>query len=118
MGLAEEMKHLNMSAALARVGGDEELLKEIAQIFLDENPGALDEIRAAADAGDTKALEKAAHTLKGSVSNFGAQTARDAAYRIEQMGRSGDLNSVSEALANLETAVHTLSSELSRLITG
>ena len=112
----DDSRSVDLSAALARVGGDEELLREIAQIFLDESPNSLARLRAAAGAGDADAIETAAHTLKGSVGNFGAETARAAAFRVEEIGRSRDLSGVQKALAALETAVHALNAELARLI--
>ena len=57
--------------ALLRVGGDEELLKEIAEIFLEDYPKVLAEIQAALACGDARRLEQSAHTLKGSAGNFG-----------------------------------------------
>jgi HPt (histidine-containing phosphotransfer) domain-containing protein len=80
---------LDREVALLRVGGDEELLKEIADIFIEDYPKVLSEIRAAIDGGDAKRLEVSAHTLKGSVANFGARIIVESAARLEQMGRAG-----------------------------
>ena len=92
MGVPEQLAGLDLSAALSRVGGDEELLKEIAEIFLDQCPEALHDVRAAVEANDHEALQHAAHSLKGSVGNFGAQQAFEAAYRLEQNGpKSGNV---------------------------
>src|ERR1700676_33856 len=79
---------LDRQLALSRVGGDLELLREIAILFLDECPRALLEIQRALAAEDAVKLENAAHSLKGSVANFGASAAVAAALRLEQMGRS------------------------------
>ena len=80
---------LDRAAALARVGGDLDLLKEIAALFLDEYPQALVDMRKALATGDAKTIERSAHGLKGSVANFGARTAVDAAFELEQLGRTG-----------------------------
>lgn len=56
---------LDRQFALSRVGGDEELLKEIALIFLEDYPNSLREIRAAIASGDASQLERAAHSLEG-----------------------------------------------------
>ena len=81
-----EHRLVDRAAVLDRVGGDEELLREITCIFLTEYPRLIDEIRSAVDSRDAKRLERAAHSLKGSVSNFGAQAATEAAYRLEIIG--------------------------------
>ena len=58
---------------LASVDGDMELLREVVGLFLEEYPKTLAEIRDAIDEGDPHRLNRAAHSLKGSVGNFGAQ---------------------------------------------
>jgi len=106
---------LELETALARVGGDLELLREIAQLFLDEYPGSLDDIHQALEAGDANKLERAAHGLKGSVANFGARAAVDAAFQLEQLGKAGKLDQVPPALAALERTLASLHTELSSI---
>ena len=101
--------------ALARVGGDTELLHEIADLFLDDYPKVLVELRSAAARGDAKAVERTAHGLKGSVANFGAKAAVDAAFRIESMGRDRKLTEVPQVLQTLEVALAELRPELEAL---
>src|SRR4051812_17025255 len=62
---------LDHELAMSRVGGDVELLKELAELFLEEYPRLLAEIRAGYEHGDAKQVESSAHGLKGSVANFG-----------------------------------------------
>jgi two-component system sensor histidine kinase/response regulator len=106
---------LDRSAALERIGGDEELLREIARLFLSEYPLLIQEIRLAIENGDTEALERSAHSLKGSVANFEARCAVDAAFRLEALGRNRSLDRVGPALADLEAAFESLNPELKRL---
>ena len=108
-------KGLDRELALSRVGGDAELLKEIAALFMEDYPSVLAEIRAAAARGDPKGVERAAHGLKGSVANFGAQATVDAAFQLEQMGHAGDLSRVSEAIEALARALDALHPELEAL---
>src|SRR4051794_41096338 len=88
---------LNLPSLLDRVGGDSSLLREIAAIFLDEVPGLLAEMEAAADAGDALRLQHAAHAVKGSVANFEVAPVTQAALTLELMGTTGDLSDVEEA---------------------
>ena len=106
---------LDRASALARVGGDLDLLKEIAALFLDEYPRELDEIRKALASGDAHMLERSAHGLKGAVANFGARAAVDAAFRLEQLGKAGKLDQVPVLLAELERALACLHAELSAI---
>ena len=106
---------LDREVALDRVGGDPELLKEIAVLFLDNYHAWLSELREAAGRGDAEGVEHTAHGLKGSVANFGAQAAVDAALRLENLGRSRDLTDVSTSLTALESALSELRPELESL---
>ena len=106
---------LERDAALARVGGDLELLKEIGALFLDEYPRSLDDIHKALATGDSQLLERTAHGLKGSVANFGARAAVDAAFQLEQLGKAGKVDQAPPALAMLQRALACLHAELSSL---
>jgi two-component system sensor histidine kinase/response regulator len=105
-------------AALARVEGDAELLLEILEVFLDDSPRLLIRIREALRRKDLKALEQAAHTLKGSVGNFCAPAAYEAASRLELIGREGKLKSAQEAWVELDRAIEQLRPALMALRNG
>jgi two-component system, sensor histidine kinase and response regulator len=97
---------------LERFDGDEDLLRELAGIFLDSTPGHLAALRIAVRDRDSRALEAAAHLLRGSVSIFGAPEACDAALRLEEMGHSGAWDRVPEALAAFEREVALVQASL------
>lgn len=115
MSFSNQIAVLDRAVALERVGGDSELLQEMAQLFLEEYPSQLEAVRAAVQARDPKALERSAHSLKGSVGNFGAAAAQDAALRLELLGRRGDLQEVDQALGCLESALSSLQPEMQSL---
>jgi len=80
---------LDISAALDRVGGDADLLKELASIFIEDYPRQLKLIEEAIAAADWKTAEREAHGLKGAVANFGAADAMEAARKVEFAAREG-----------------------------
>ncbi len=98
-----------------RVGGDVEFLQEIAGLFMEDCPRLLEEIRTAVASGDARTLEHAAHTLKGSIANFGAEPAREAAFKLESLGRAGDLKPAVYAVSVLEEEIQRFTSALSAL---
>lgn len=106
---------LDREVALARVGGDLELLKEIAGLFLEDYPNAQAELRTAAAEGDARAVERAAHGLKGSVANFGATPVFELARAIEGMGRARDLTGIDSKLEQLDRALAVLHRDLAVL---
>lgn len=108
----------DQDAALARVEGDAELLLEILEVFLDDSPRLLIRIREALRRKDLKTVEQAAHTLKGSVGNFCAPAAYEAALRLELIGREGKLDRSEEAWIELERAIQQLRPALTALRDG
>ena len=110
--------NLNRALALERVGGDEELLREIAVLFLDDYPSLITTIERAVANNDAHNLERAAHTLKGSIANFGSDAAYQASLDLEQIGRSKDLTSMHEAHARLVDVMTQVCPELEALSKG
>ena len=84
-------EELDFDSAITRVGGDMDLFREIAEVFLDDCPNQLARIESAIEKGDAEALRSSAHSLKGAVSNFGADAARESALQLEEIGKEGRL---------------------------
>lgn len=78
---------VDLPALHARLGNKKALLKRIAAQFLELYPQQMADIKAAVEAQDMDALYKAAHKFKGSVGNFAAPRAVQAALALEMMGR-------------------------------
>ncbi|MGE3538390.1 MAG: response regulator [Candidatus Tectimicrobiota bacterium] len=99
-------------AALARVKGDSAMLQEIVGVFFEETPLLLLALREAIARDDATAIMRAAHSLKGTVSSFGATAARDAAFQVEMAGRSGDVRGAEGACIALEREIASLAHAL------
>jgi PAS domain S-box-containing protein len=95
----------DVAAALEHVGGDEETLRTIVQLFQRDSPKMLDAIADAVARADSGALNRVAHTLNGSVGYFGCAQASELAFRLEKMGRAGDLAGAEAALSELRTTL-------------
>ncbi|MHB8971117.1 MAG: response regulator [Pirellulaceae bacterium] len=93
---------VDWSEALHSVNGDQHLLRDIVEAFLDESPRLLGMIRGAIEQQDRKTLQRAAHTLKGSTRYFGATQVSEMALQLESMGARGHLLHASDALADVE----------------
>jgi PAS domain S-box-containing protein len=106
---------LDRESALELTGGDGELLRELAVLFLGEYPKLIGNLRAAVKACDPKSLDTSSHALKGAVANFGARAAVDAALWLEARGRSGDMEGIEAGLASLERVLDPLLAELRAL---
>jgi HPt (histidine-containing phosphotransfer) domain-containing protein len=104
---------LNFSEALSLVGGNRELLCEIARIFLDQYPKLLEKTHQALSRSDFELLGGAAHTLASSVGQLAGQRAFAAAKKLEQVSNEGNQSQASEALAELEWELQLLRSAVS-----
>ena len=100
---------------LARVEGDRGLLAELGGIFRAECPRLLASLRHSVEAGDARGVREAAHAIKGTVGNFGAPAASEAARVLEVMGKEGVLTAAGAGLVRLEIEVHDLERKLVRM---
>ena len=100
-------------AIMERVEGNIELLRDIVQLFQDDSPKLMATIRDAVSRRDGNALERAAHTLKGVISNFGAQAAFEASLKLEKFGGEGDPTLCREQSEVLEQRIEELCLALS-----
>ena len=112
------IKLLDWERALDNVDGSEDLLLELAQLFIDTCPGMLNEIREAIGNRDAAALQRTAHNLKGSARIFAAGGAVEEALRLEEMGAASEFDQADECFPHLEREVMQLSTALSERIAG
>ncbi len=105
-------------AALHHAGGDPELLTIVAGMFLEESAGRLARLEDAFGHGDAEALERAAHTLKGTAAILALGRVRELAAGLEEMGAKGDLTDAAESLRRLSDALDEARPVLSALVSS
>ena len=88
-------------------GDNDEFLREIAAIFLEDTPMRLAKLDQSFSAGDVPKFTRAAHSIKGSSSNLGAVALRAAAEKLEAHART-------QGIGNLGTLVSDVKAEFSR----
>ena len=96
---------MNSADALERLGNDQDLFRDIAQIYLEDCPEILQAIRTAIAEADVRALQRSAHRLKGLAATLSASDTINGVWRLEQMGASGILTESQAALEQLEACV-------------
>ena len=92
---------IDREALMKRVGGDEDLFREIVQLFLVDCPTRVAAIHAAVAGGDPEEVRTAAHALKGSASNLSATALTAAARTLERLGSERRLQAAPAALRQL-----------------
>ncbi len=103
---------LHVESLLARVENDSALAEEMIDLFLETSPRLLAEIEAGADRGDALSIQRAAHALKGSLQNLSALPCARAALELEQVSRSGQMDSIEGAVVALKSQLKRLEAEL------
>jgi len=74
----------NLQAALERVEGDKEFLKQLIELFKSKIYQQLAELKEAYEEKNYIKVSQIAHTIKGALLNLGAEIAADEALRIEK----------------------------------
>ncbi len=90
----------------------EDFAAELVNTFLDEAPGMISELKAAAGAADADRYRRAAHSIKSNASTFGATALAELARKVE-LGKppvAGDLTDANALEAALNSAAAALRS--------
>ncbi len=90
---ADGKEILNWNELINRLG-DEELIRDIVPIFLNDNKERIEKLAEAVEGGDSKMLKLYAHAVKGAARNIGATRLSDIAHRLECSGREDDQDAV------------------------
>ncbi len=84
------------------VEGEESILGKLIDVFIENSPRVIEDARGALSVRMSPQLERSAHTLKGSCSNFGAERMRVACERLETVARDGNLEGAGKLLDDVE----------------
>jgi two-component system, sensor histidine kinase and response regulator len=96
---------VNLDEVVARFGNDGEFLLRALGLFRERAGDVLLQLRKAIEHEDFMLLERTAHSIKGSIANFGARTAVNAAARLEEAGRERQPDEARRACAELENEI-------------
>jgi CheY-like chemotaxis protein len=113
---AEAHQSVDWTAALDTVGGDQDLLRDLTQVFVAEAKSMLDDVLNARDSGEGKDLRRAAHSLKGALRHLGATQAAAVAQELERAGETEDFSGVPVHCERLKAEVALVVAEFRRFI--
>ena len=83
--------------------GDDSFLKEIVDIYLNQAPGLINDIRTNAFTNNSDSLSKSAHTLKGASLNVGAFKFADICNKIEIAGKENNLQNIDNLISEMDS---------------
>lgn len=104
----------NLDAALQRMDGDADLLNEVIDVFLEDYPNSLQQLRSSAEARDLKLVLRTAHTLKGVAGNFAANSVTEVGHQVETLCKADQLTEAISLVPMLESRVLILAEALRR----
>ena len=96
-------------------GGDADLIRELAELYVEDAESQLGTLRDASAAGQLEEVHRVAHGLKGSSASIGATEAAAAFRALEMMGRTGATVGLDEALTAAESAFERARAALANL---
>jgi HPt (histidine-containing phosphotransfer) domain-containing protein len=94
---------------------DDAFLKDIIGIFLEDTPQRIAELKQCLTAYDQPKFTRAAHSIKGSASNLGANQVRLVAEQIEHQSRNSGLTGIEPLITKLEGEFAIAKAELDRI---
>lgn len=109
-------ERLNWSAALEATGGDRDLLQEVVRSILIEWPDLLRQLEASVSNRDDAVIQRAAHTVAGTMRMFRAESLVHSAARLEQAGQSGELDAAGPLLQALQQQMRHVMEELQEFL--
>lgn len=88
---------------LLEIGGAD-LAQKVIDLFFEHTPGKVTNLREALESGDSKSIERMAHSIKSSAANLGLDTLREISSRLELAGNRGELEACQTLVPELEAA--------------
>jgi HPt (histidine-containing phosphotransfer) domain-containing protein len=90
-------------------------LAELIDSYLEESPPLLEGLRHSLAQDDAAGLHRAAHTLKSSSRDFGANRLADWCQELEAMGKAGTLAGADDLVAQVEAEYQQVKVELEQI---
>lgn len=88
----DDIAVFDKNEAIEIIDDDEDFVKELAGIFINDFPAQISKMKEAINKNDNKTLGKAAHELKGAVSNLGKKAVFKTCLKLEELCEQGSMN--------------------------
>ncbi|MBC8354947.1 MAG: PAS domain-containing protein [Planctomycetes bacterium] len=113
---ASNSSTVDWSTVLDGVAGDETLLRECIAACLLEAPRFMDAIRDAIAVGNGDALNRGAHSLRGSIAFLHVDELIQISQRLESLGSNNDTDSAHLEVATLETQLNIVMTAINEFL--
>jgi HPt (histidine-containing phosphotransfer) domain-containing protein len=103
-----EMPVIDESRLMAEFGGDEEILRELRDLFLEYAPPLYKAMKEAIANGDCEKVVREAHSFKGACATYGAPRLAMVCREFELLAKEEDLPTIRENITHLEMEYHAV----------
>lgn len=104
---------MDIKAAAAGLGLDEDEFAEIVELFIDTAQSDIDKLREGFESGDAEKAANAAHSLKGASGTLGFIDISEIAKKAEEDAKNNDLDKLADSVSKLNTYFQQLVAEFS-----
>jgi len=102
----------NRKELLDRLDGNEELVREIIEVFLKDIPLQMEKLKKDLQNEETAVIQRQAHTIKGAAANINAELMRQAAWEVEMAAKEGNREKARTLVPIVEKRFQDLQSHL------
>ncbi len=99
----EKVPIFNKTTIMTQVMDDQELYQEIIDIFLQDTPLQIKELKKCLELDDADGVQMRAHSIKGASANVGGEALQNKAYKFEKAAKNGDLEFIRNGLGEFES---------------
>lgn len=104
------------SKLLDSMGGDVDFMDELFQAYLASTPDLFTAINQALAAGDALTVQRSAHSLKTGSASFGALSFAAKCKELEDIGKTGVLETAGEKITDIEAAYPEVAAALQECV--
>jgi len=108
----------NFSELLVRVENDQELLRDLLNIFKTDLPPLLESLKSAVAATDMKKTASLSHALRGMLANLAGTRAAAVAAELERLANAANPDLLGATLRRLEEETASLNQEIDAYLQG
>jgi signal transduction histidine kinase/CheY-like chemotaxis protein/HPt (histidine-containing phosphotransfer) domain-containing protein len=100
------------AAMSERLMDDQDLIQLIADAYLTDMPVQIEQLKTFVQDGDVEQAAAQVHKIKGASSNVGAMVLSALAFKMEQAGKEGDIDMISQNVTTLEQCFEQIKSTM------
>ncbi len=111
----EQLLDLNIIQGLKELDDDDSFFKEIIELYNEQYPGIIENIKSSYNSRNLEALSKAAHALKGASLNIGAKELAAVCKTIELNSKNKEEDGLDILISKLDSLYGKTMTEIEKL---